>query len=161
MTPDSTANKQLVRRWVDELFNSGRLDVAADVVAAHFTEHALAPFGQAAPGEVDGPTHTTTTVAFLRAQFPDLKMTIEAIVAEADLASVRIVATGTNLGLLNGMLPPTGRAFRAEQCHWFRIADGRLAEHWAIRDDLTAMLQLGAIARPSPAAAPAAAGPST
>ena len=45
-------------------------------------------------------------------------------------------------------MPPTGRFFSAEQTHWFRVEDGRLAEHWATRDDLTAMLQLGVITAP-------------
>jgi hypothetical protein len=48
-------------------------------------------------------------------------------------------------------VPPTGREFAAGQSHWFRIENGRLAEHWAVRDDLTAMLQLGVIKPPRPA----------
>jgi predicted ester cyclase len=152
----SEANKVLVRRWVEEIFNGHRVEVADDVVAAEFVEHALAPFGQQAPGQVDGPAHTRATVEFLRAQFPDVRMTIEAIAAEEDVVSVRVLATGTNLGPLNGMIPPTGRSFSAQQSHWFRVADGRIAEHWATRDDLSTMLQLGVIPRPGPPAAPPA-----
>jgi hypothetical protein len=51
-------------------------------------------------------------------------------------------------------VPPTGRRFAAHQTHWFRAAGGRLAEHWATRDDLTAMLQLGVIRRPGPPGPP-------
>jgi Predicted ester cyclase len=152
----SDANKDLVHRWVEQIFNERQADAADDVVAAEFVEHALAPFGQQAPGLVDGPVHTRATVEFLRAQFPDIQMTIEAMAADEDLVSVRVVATGTNLGPLNGMLPPTGRSFRAQQSHWFRVRDGRLAEHWATRDDLSTMLQLGVIPMPGPpAGAPA------
>jgi predicted ester cyclase len=76
-------------------------------------------------------------------------MRIEAIVAEGDLAAVRIFSEGTNLGSLNGVVPPTGKRFAARQSHWFRVADGQLAEHWATREDLVAMLQLGVIQPPA------------
>ena len=77
-------------------------------------------------------------------------MTIESMVAEDDTVAVLILSEGNNLGPLNGVIPPTGRHFSAHQSHWFRVQDGKLAEHWAVRDDLSAMLQLGGIQRPGP-----------
>ncbi len=77
-------------------------------------------------------------------------MTIEAIVAEGDIVVARVLSEGTNLGPLNGAIPPTGKRFRAYQSHWYRVADGKLAEHWATREDLPAMLQLGVIRPPGP-----------
>jgi predicted ester cyclase len=146
----SEADKQLVRRHFEELFNRQHLDVADELVAAEYLEHAIAPFGQAEPGTVHGPTHMRQTAQWLLAQFPDLRMTIEAIVAEGDTVAVRILSQGTNLGPLNGVVPPTGKRFVARQSHWFRVADGKLAEHWATREDLPAMLQLGVVQPPGP-----------
>ena len=146
----SEANKQLVRRHFEELFNRQHLAAAEELVAAAYLEHALAPFGQAEPGKVDGPTHLRQTTQWLLAQFPDLHMTIEAIVAEGDTVAVRVLSQGTNLGPLNGVVPPTGKRFVARQSHWFRVADGKLAEHWATREDLPAMLQLGVVQPPGP-----------
>ncbi len=40
-------------------------------------------------------------------------------------------------------IPPTGERFAAQQSHWIRAADGKIAEHWAVRDDLVMMRQLG------------------
>jgi predicted ester cyclase len=77
-------------------------------------------------------------------------MTVEAVVSEGEVVAARVLAEGTNLGKLNGILPPTGKRFSARQSHWFRVEEGKLAEHWAIRDDLTVMLQLGVTPRPGP-----------
>ena len=75
-------------------------------------------------------------------------MTIEAITAEGDMVAVLVRSEGTNTGKLNGVMPPTGKRFSAMQSHWYRIVDGKFAEHWATRDDLTSMLQLGVIRAP-------------
>jgi predicted ester cyclase len=41
---------------------------------------------------------------------------------------------------------PTGRSFDVDHVHAFRFADGKIADHWAVRDDLTIHKQLlGAI----------------
>lgn len=92
------------------------------------------------------------TAEWLLAQYPDLHMTIEALVAEGDIVAARVLSEGTNLGRINEITPPTGRRFSTHQSHWFRVADNKLVEHWATRDDLTAMVQLGVIpTRPEPA----------
>ena len=140
-------HKDLVRRWIT-VFNTGDATDAGAIVAEAFVEHAIAPFGREAPGSVDGPRHLREAVSWLLAQFPDLHMTIEAIAADDDLVAVLVASTGTNIGPLNGAIPPTGRAFAGRQSHWFRVRGGRLAEHWATRDDLGTMLQLGVIPVP-------------
>lgn len=145
----SVANKELVRRHFDELWNRPDLAVADELLAEDYLEHAVAPFGQAEPGRVDGPVATRQTAEWLLAQFPDLHMEIEAIIAEGDAVAVRVFSTGTNLGPLNGVVPPTGRRFAARQSHWFRVQGGKLAEHWATREDLVAMLQLGVVQPPA------------
>ena len=76
-------------------------------------------------------------------------MTVEAMIAEGDTVAVRVLSEGTNLGPLNGVVPPTGKRFRARQSHWYRVADGKLVEqHWATREDLRPMVQLGVIRPP-------------
>ena len=144
----SEADKALVRRHFEEIWNNKDLAAADELLAQDYLEHAVAPFGQAEPGKVDGPSAMRQTARWLLAQFPDLHMTIEAMVAEGDLVAVRVLSEGTNLGPLNGVVPPTGKRFAARQSHWFRVEDGRLAEHWATREDLVAMLQLGVVQPP-------------
>ncbi len=147
MTDQSSRAAELVRRWIN-VFNERDFEVCIDIAAGAYVEHAIAPFGRVEPGAVNGPRHLREVAEWLLAQFPDLRMTTVALACEGCTVVARVLSEGTNRGRLNGVLPPTGRFFSAEQTHWFRIDDGRLAEHWATRDDLTAMLQLGVIAAP-------------
>ncbi len=144
----SEANKKLVRRHFEEIFNRKNLAVCDEIMAEDYVEHGVAAFAQAAPGRVNGPQAMRGTAEWLLAQFPDLHMTIEAMIAEGDTVAVRILSEGTNLGAISGAVPPTGKRFSARQSHWFRVADNKLVEHWATREDLPAMLQLGIIQPP-------------
>ena len=126
----SETNKELVRRHFEEIFNQKNLAGCNEIMAEHFVEHAAAPFAQSAPGRVNGP------------------QAIEAMIAEGDTVAVGILSEGTNLGAFNGVLTPTGKRFMARQSHWFRVADNKLVEHWATREDLPAMLQLGILQPP-------------
>jgi predicted ester cyclase len=144
----SEANKELVRRHFEEIFNRKNLSVCDELMAQEYLEHAPAPFSEDAPGRVNGPKAMRQTAEWLLAQFPDLRMTVEAMISEGDTVAARVLSEGTNLGPLNGVVPPTGKRFRARQSHWYRVAEGKLVEHWATREDLPAMLQLGVIRPP-------------
>jgi len=144
----SEANEDLVRRHFEEIFDQKNLEVCDEMMAEDYVEHAAAPFSESASGKVNGLVAMHQTADWLLAQFPDLPMTIEAMVAEGDTVAVRVVSEGTNLGLLNGVVPPTGRRFKARQSHWYRVEDGKLAEHWATCEDLPAMMQLGIVESP-------------
>ena len=147
----SPAGTALVQRLFGDVFNGRALEALDDIVAVDYHEHALAPFEDVEPGLVDGPAHMRHVVEWLLAQFPDLTMDILETTSDSASVAVRVRSEGTNRGPLNGFLPPTGRRFSAEQAHWYRVVDGRLAEHWAVRDDLRTMVQLGVVARPGPA----------
>ena len=140
--------KELARRHFEEIWNQRNLEACDEIMAEEYFEHAAAPFSQSTPGRVNGPQAMRRTVEWLLAQFPDLQMTIEEILAEGDKVAVRVLSEGTNLGALNEAVPPTGERFSARQSHWFRVKGGKLVEHWATRDDLSAMVQLGIVQPP-------------
>ena len=110
-------------------------------------EHAVAPFGQAEPGRVNGPAAMRETAGWLLAQFPDLHMTIEAIVAEGDTVAVRVLSEGPTWAAQRRGTADR-QAVRSPPEPLFRVEGGRLAEHWATREDLVVMLQLGVIQPP-------------
>jgi predicted ester cyclase len=140
----TTEAERLAVRYFEELFNERRADVAGEINAAAYVEHATAPFESVEPGAVHGPTLVGETVRWLVGEFPDLRFRIEAIVSAGDTVVARVIGEGTNLGAM-GAMPPTGRRFSAASSHWFRVEAGSLAEHWATRDDLTTMIQLGLV----------------
>ena len=99
-----------------------------------------------------GPAAYYATALWLRAAYADLRHTIEDVVVDGDLVAVHTIMHGRHTGPFvafgeNGQVeqvfPPTGRTFAVTQSHWLRIADGRVIEHWANRDDLGQAVQLG------------------
>ncbi|MGW6422405.1 ester cyclase [Nocardia sp. NPDC055053] len=56
------------------------------------------------------------------------------------------VAFDTN-GDVAQAFPATGKSFAITRTHWIRIADGKVIEHWANRDDLGMSMQVGALPR--------------
>jgi predicted ester cyclase len=141
-------NRQLVLRLFNHIFNERDLDLCDEIFATDYIEHAIAPFGGEEPGAVVGPEHMRNVVTWLVDQYPDMTMRIESIVSEGDTVAVLVWSEGTNLGKLNGVIPPTGKRFSGRQSHWYRVENGKLAEHWAVREDLGAMLQLGILNLP-------------
>jgi predicted ester cyclase len=130
------ANKAVTQRFYDDLFNRARLAVADELVAVDCRSHA------APPGTPVGPDGMRQAVALLRAAFPDCRYVIEDLIGEDDRMAVRLVFRGTHLGLYRG-IPATGRQVVQVQMHVLRLAGGQVAEHWAVRDDLGLLDQLG------------------
>jgi predicted ester cyclase len=85
--------------------------------------------------------------------FPDWHYELGTVVVEGDVVMAELVMTGTHLGtcqlpVLGGLLvgvPPTGRRVRVHHAHSYRIVDGYIVEHHAVRDDLGLLQQLGLI----------------
>src|SRR3954465_6829027 len=102
-------------------------------MAEDFVEHAAPPFADSPPGAVDGPQAMRGTVEWLVSQFPDIHMRSKRWSLTVTSWSPASPRRGTNTGKLNGFLPPSGKRFRAQQSHWFRVQDDKLAEHWATR----------------------------
>jgi steroid delta-isomerase-like uncharacterized protein len=86
------------------------------------------------------------TVAFFKARLmglPDLKVEIEAIVADKDQVAASFAYAGTHNGTYFGVAP-TGRAIRFTSCDIFRVQDGLISEHWGMGDIAGVLAQLRA-----------------
>ena len=105
-----------------------------------------------------GPAAFHATGLWLRSALADMRWEIHEVAADGDIVVAHTTArarqTGPFMiydeaGAVRQVFPPTGKATSATQTHWFRIADGKVIEHWANRDDMTMAQQLGWIP-PSP-----------
>jgi predicted ester cyclase len=84
--------------------------------------------------------------------FPDRSTEIVQIVSDGEMVTCRTTMRGTHLGqpsvpfVLGSLLAgvePTGRRIEVDSIHMFRVRDGKLTEHFAVRDDLGMGRQLG------------------
>lgn len=135
-------NKAVVRRMIEEALSGDNPEVLDEVMAPDYFNHAAVAEHQRG---IEGVKHI---VSWLKAAFRDPRYNIEDIISEGDRVAVRVVFSGTHEGEFMGV-PPSGRRVSVEQAHWLRVEDGKVAEHWAVRDDLGMMRQLGVIPSPS------------
>jgi predicted ester cyclase len=133
------ANKALVRRLYERLMANGDVGAAGEIVADDYVDHSL-------PGNIEGGrTELIGVVQAVRAAIPDIAPTVDQAVAEGDLVAVRVTARGHHTGTpFPPGIPAAGAAIEWREQHIFRIADGRVAEHWGVFDNLAILQQLGA-----------------
>jgi steroid delta-isomerase-like uncharacterized protein len=132
------ANKELVRRFYEEVWARGNVDVADEVFADEYERHDFRA-GEPAPG-AEG---QKAIASAFRAAFPELTWEIDFLLGDGDFVVGRWTASGTHLGPWAGV-EPTGRPMRFSGINVFRFSDGKVVEIWNHRDDLGLMQQLGA-----------------
>jgi predicted ester cyclase len=84
-------------------------------------------------------------ISVIFAAFPDLKFTVEDMVAEGDKVAYRVTITGTHTGVPYMGVDPSGKKIEMRNTSIKRIANGRLAESWGTLDTVSAMRQLSLI----------------
>jgi predicted ester cyclase len=130
-------NKGLIRRF-DEAVATGDVDGLDDLCTQDMVNHALAP---------DRPKGLEGTREFLRSGMPQFHgdgWTDSVMVAEGDYVVQFGVRAGTWRGgpFLGFDVEPG--TYSRQVAFSYRIQDGKIAERWAMRDDLTMLRQLGA-----------------
>jgi predicted ester cyclase len=81
----------------------------------------------------------------LFAAFPDIRFTVEDMVAEGDKVAYRVTVRGTHTGRQFMGIAPTGKKIEMRNTSIKRITNGKLAESWGTLDNLNMMRQLGLI----------------
>ncbi len=79
-----------------------------------------------------------------RGAFPDLEAKVVATAVDGDEVWVQSAVTGTHQGELNGV-PPSGKKISIALFDRIKTRDGKAVEHWGLSDNLTMMIQIGAI----------------
>ena len=131
------ANKAVVRRYLEELFG-GNVDVLDEVIGPEF--FAGRPPD---PAGLTGAARYKAGFGLIRRAFPDMRMSIDALIAEGDLVALHITVRGTHLGEFRG-LAPTGKQVTWTATAFRRVRDGKLVESFGAWDWLGLLEQLGA-----------------
>jgi steroid delta-isomerase-like uncharacterized protein len=129
------------RRLIEESFNEGNLALAEQLVAPDAVNHD--PAEPAQMRGLRGPEVLKRTVQMYRKAFPDVRITIDDVIAAGDKVVVRWHSEGTHLGELNG-LAPTGARGSVTGISIDQWRDGKVVESWSEWDNLGLARQVGA-----------------
>lgn len=120
------ANKALIRRYLEALSGKEKPAVIVDEYVA------------------DEDEELKQHIAFFEASFPRYELIAEDMIAEGDKVTVHARFQGTHAGAL-GDIPPTGKQVSQPFIITYRIANGKIVQHWMGFDQLALMQQLGVI----------------
>lgn len=139
-------NIRIARRSI-EAPNTGDVAKVSEFIHPDYFNHE----SQASPerAKLRGSEEFVDTVQKLGVAFSNLHYEEQESIASNDKVVSIMTVTGRHTGDFFGS-PPTGRDFSYRAVHIVRIADGKIAEHQAVRDDLRFMMQFAVIGAVSP-----------
>jgi len=126
-------NKALVRRWIEEGFNRQNLAVVDELIAEQFSVN----------GQTIGRDGLRMSMSRYLMGFPDLRVTIDDILAEGSKVGVWYTAEGTHRGEFEG-IPATGKRVKWSGFDLLTVEHGKITQARFISDFFGLMTQLGA-----------------
>ncbi len=134
----SEQNKMIASRFYDEILNGRKMDIADEILSLQYVDHSAG-----APGLENFKQY----LGMITSVFPDIKVTIEDLLADDDKVAVRLTIHGTQLGSFRGF-PATGKQVTWTGMDIVHISKGKITERWSERDFLNMLLQLGHVQYP-------------
>ena len=130
--------KQFVRDHFENFVNRKKSEVALRNFSEDFLDH------DEPSGPTSGPGAAKRMIEGAYIKWPDLHVTVEDILAEGDKVMVRNTVFGTHRGEFMG-IAPTGKQIQQRGFDLFRIAGGKVVEHWGEYDWFGLYQQLGVV----------------
>jgi predicted ester cyclase len=137
----TTTTSKMLERIPLEILNNDDFGLIDEIYATDFVERSPQP---GVPPTREG---FKQTVIARKKAFPDLHYTVEDTIESGDRLVHRLSASGTMTGDFMG-IKATGKKATWSEIHVGRVANGRLAEHWGIADQLGMLVQLGVVPAP-------------
>ncbi|MGD2246348.1 MAG: ester cyclase [Candidatus Aminicenantes bacterium] len=134
-------NKALVRRYAEEAFGKGSVAVSDELLSSDYVHHTLLP------GITPDREGRKQLVSMLHAAFPDIRLTLEDMVAEGDKVAVRWTCSALHKGEYMG-IAPTGKQVTWTGMSLHRVEGGKIVESWDEVDNLGMMQQFGVVPPP-------------
>lgn len=139
-------SKRLVRQVYEDVRSEGNLELVDEILSTNYVGHD--PTAQ--PEEVHGREGFKEQTAGYRGVFPDLRFTIDSLIAEGDEVVARWTARGTHRGSMTGE-DPTDNEIEVSGFGSWRIEEGRVAEHWGVFDVMRLLRGIGVLPEDEPA----------
>jgi steroid delta-isomerase-like uncharacterized protein len=139
----SEANKQLTRRWFEEVWNKGRADAIDEMLSPNAVVHGLSDDSTV---PLRGPEDFKPFHRRFRDAFPGLTVSVDDLVAEGDKVTARCSVRGIHEGDSLGF-DATQAEVEFDGIAIVRIEDGMIVEAWNNFDFMKMYQQVGAISR--------------
>lgn len=131
-------NKEIARRFREDLWNTGDLAIADEIVASDCLVHARVPL---ATDFARGPDALRQLVLFYHLAFSDIRMSVDQLIAEGDIVAARWTGSGRHSGELLGLPAARGDTVTTG-IDFLRIVGGQIVEGWVAWDILSLVEQL-------------------
>ena len=131
-------NKLIVRRYIEEVINTGKIDEIEDYISTDYTEVFE---GKSYKLGIDG---AKEHIQGVRNTYKDLRLTIERQIAEGDWVVSCITARGTHHGNWMG-IKPTGKNVTFTGVNVDKVINGKIVEHGGAANLFHSLLEIGAI----------------
>ena len=132
----SEENKDIVRRYVEEVWGRHDLAAALELLAPYYVDH------HPPPGVTPDREGFMSALDIFAAAFPDAELTLNDLVAEGDRVADRWTLAATHTGSFFG-IAPTYRRVILTGMDLHRIVDGQITDTWHVEDILGLLRQLG------------------
>ena len=136
-----TDNKEIVRRFIEEVLNRGNIEASGKFFHDDMVEQVPLP------GQGPGIEGLKTVLRGFSSAFPDMRWTVEEQIAEGDKVVTRFEWTGTHRGVFLGV-PATNRPVKVWGIVIDRLQNGKIKDTRIIMDTLGLMMQMGVIPAP-------------
>ena len=137
------SNLTIIHRFVEELWNGRNLDVADEIFANNCVTHQLRSGSPETSAPRDPETIKQHVREWLKA-FPDLKFSVEQMVASGERVASHLIMQGTQTGTWMG-IAPSGKQISIQMMTIHRIEAGKIVEDWVLVDSLGLFQQLGLV----------------
>jgi predicted ester cyclase len=137
-------HRELFTRWFEEIWNKKNYDIAYELVHPDFTAH-----GAGGQDIKQGPDGVIGMIKAWHAAMPDGKMTVDDIITEGDMSTIRMTWRATHSGPF-GDVPASGKPIEVTSIGIDRVIDGKITEGWGELNLLGMLMQMGAIPAPPP-----------
>jgi steroid delta-isomerase-like uncharacterized protein len=127
--------KALIQQFFEQVINQRNLAALDQFISPGGVNHTV-------PAGI--PQEANQFLGLYLGAFPDVKATVEDLMADGDKVVARVSYRGTHQGTFRG-IPPTGKPIAVIGINIFRIANGKLVEHWGLTDRLAVLQQLGVV----------------